>query len=238
MRVWYVRHNAPSDAADDCRAFALLRMAEAIQRGSGPRTLEKADPWTVKLTANAAIDYFRSNKQHKKWLNREVDVEEQEGEPPEDLHGADAWLIKPWLEKEVADDQNDRWLFELLCYKARTDKSYAQVCKERGITLPALWNRIHRFKMKYVPRWHRRKERERAILLLLLLFGAAVGLVVLVLWLTFPGIFEREPAPPIVPAPVPVLVPTPAPEPTQFNQAAPTDGGTTDKPTDKPPGAR
>ncbi|HEX8789447.1 MAG TPA: sigma-70 family RNA polymerase sigma factor [Polyangiaceae bacterium] len=238
MRVirWYVRRNAPSDAADDCHAFALLKMAEALERGSGPRSVEKADAWTVKLTVNASIDYFRANKQHAKWLNRDVEVEEQEGEPPEDLHGDDAWLIKPWLEKEVADDQNDRWLFELLCDKARSDKSYAQVCKERGITLPALWNRIHRFKMKYVPRWHRHKERQRAIILLLLLFGAAVAVVVLVLWLVFPGTFERKPEPSIVPAPVPVLVPPPAPEPTQFNQAAPTDGGPTKPPTsDKPP---
>lgn len=206
---------------------ALFEAIEAVNKDKGPKSWETIDGWTTTVTAHAISHYFRKEAVDMKWLNRDAEVEEQPADPPEDLHGDDGWLIKPWLEEAVQDDPADRELFDLLCYTAREEKTFKQVAAERGMTQTALSNRIYRFKLKYIPRWHRHKERNRTIILFVLWGLALAGVVAaLVYFLLLPWLEARKPAtPPIGPAPVPVLVPAPEPEPSHFNQAAPTDGG-------------
>jgi hypothetical protein len=220
---------------EDMLIRAQIEAIEAMNRGKGPNSWATIDGWTARVTAHAVAHHFRAGKTDLKWLNRDADVEEQPAEPTEDLYGEDKWMIKPWLEKETENDPADRELLDILCYKARSKKPYNVVAAERGMTPAQLSSRIYNFKMKYLPALHKRKERERTLLLLLLIGGlAVVAIAALVFLLLLPWLDARKPPmPPIAPTSVPVLVPAPAPEPTQFNQAAPTDGGST-KPNLKP----
>jgi hypothetical protein len=87
--------------------------------------------------------------------------------------------------------------------------------------------------MKYIPRWHRNKERQRAIILFLLGgLALAAAIAALVWYLLLPSLDAgKPPIAPAVPTSVPVLVPSPEPEPSHFNQAAPTDGGSLKPPS-------
>jgi hypothetical protein len=212
---------------EDMLIRAQIEAIEAMDRGAGPRSWETIDGWTAKVTAHAVAHHFRDGKTDAKWLNRDAEVEEQPAEPPEDLLGQDKWMIKPWLEKATENDPADRELLDILCYKARSKKPYNVVARERGMTPAQLSSRIYNFKMKYLPALHRRKETERTVLLLLLFGGLAIAAIIaFVVHFLLPWLDARKPPiPPAVPTSVPVLVPAPEPEPTHFNQAAPTDGG-------------
>ena len=89
----------------------------------------------------------------------------------------DAWLVRQWLEKQVAGDPRDEETLAILLEHAQGEKTYQAIARERGMTLPALSNRIFEFKSRYIPRYKR--WRNRAVLLLVLGGVAIVAEIVL-----------------------------------------------------------
>jgi DNA-directed RNA polymerase specialized sigma24 family protein len=125
----------------------------------------------------------------------------------------DAWpdgegRVVRWLERKVAKSPRDRETFEILLEKAREGKTYGQIAEERGMTLTALSSRIFEFKGKYLPRYKR--ERDRSILLILLL-GASLVAVGVALWLLLHRAQITPPVVPVGPAPVPSVTASAAP---------------------------
>jgi hypothetical protein len=109
------------------------------------------------------------------------DQVDQATEPP-----ADGWLISKWLAPLLDESPRDQETYELLVYKARTGKTYAEVAEDHGITVAAMKSRTHELKTRFEPRWRRRRDR----MLLLVLAGVATAVLlvaVLLAWLTAPS---------------------------------------------------
>jgi DNA-directed RNA polymerase specialized sigma24 family protein len=83
-----------------------------------------------------------------------------------------------WLEGQVAGHPRDRETLALIIEHGMGKKTYQAIADERGMTLTSLSSRVFEFKQKYVPRYQR--ERNRALLILLLFLAAGVALL---LWL-------------------------------------------------------
>jgi len=164
------------------------------------------------------------------------DLEPEPSHDPRAALGGDpevnAWLVREWLERQVARHPRDRETLALLVEHAG-GKTYEQIAQELGVPLAALSSRILRFKSKYMPRY--RRWRSRAILLLLL--GAAAIVAAIVLWILSSRPADIGPDPyraPPSPAPAPSVTAS-APDP--FERALPTQPPT-QPPTqlpDKPP---
>jgi hypothetical protein len=131
----------------------------------------------------------------------------------------------------------DKVMLEVIRYKAKTDgqETNEQVAARFGMGIASYDNRMARFKAKWVPAWHREKDRRRRDRMLLWGWLGPVILVVIavVAWMVWKwaageerahGARERERPVPSASAsassePVPVVPPV-------FNQAMPTmDGG-------------
>jgi DNA-directed RNA polymerase specialized sigma24 family protein len=211
----------------------------AMTTTSLARSVAGMRPWVSRITQNVVIDHFRANAVHLKWLNRSVDVQElppdpaAEGEeaeippadptaPPRPIEEMDERMLDSWLEKNVKS-KADRLTLEMLRQKARTGATNAQIAAELGITEKAYDNRVLRFKAEWIPKWKRHRREMRRNLALLIV--AAVVAALVGWWL-----YGRKSVEEIGPTTVPVLRPVPtasaSAEPEQFNQAAPTDGGT------------
>jgi hypothetical protein len=131
-------------------------------------------------TARAVANYFRREALHAKWLNPEAEVEELPIKPEESRNTAEPeWLLTGWLRPRVAGSEREQETYELLAYKAKTDKTYAQVAADHAMTEGALKSRVHSLRTKYEPQW---KRRERMILLLILLGIAALLAIAWLLW--------------------------------------------------------
>jgi DNA-directed RNA polymerase specialized sigma24 family protein len=180
--------------AEDIAQEANLAMLKSRSR---PRAMDSAFGWVSMAARRAVVHSFRRRRMENTWLVPEGDIDEYpaKGPPP-----ADEWMISRWLAWAVRDDATDQETFELLVYKARSDKTYEQVAGEHGMTGAALKSRVWDFKRKYQPRWRRRRQ----LLELLLLLGAAV--VAALLWLLL-GRRHAEIGPDPAP-PVPSLAPS------------------------------
>jgi DNA-directed RNA polymerase specialized sigma24 family protein len=182
--------------ADDIAQEANVAMLTAKSR---PRAMDTAFGWVSMAARRAVVHSFRRRKLENTWLVPDGDIDEypSRGGPPP----AEGWMISRWLAWAVRDDATDQETFELLVFKARSDKTYEQVASEHGMTGAALKSRVWDFKRKYQPRWARWK---RSLELLLLLGAAAIALL---LWLlSRPRHAEIQPDP--APAAVPSIGPT------------------------------
>ena len=240
-----VPHGTPAADVED---LVQETTAHALDTDRLARSVPGMRPWISRIAQNVVIDYCRRKGTDLKWLNRSVDVQElppdeaNEGEeaerpaddptaPPRPVEIVNERKLDSWLGQNVKTAA-DKLALEMIRYKGATGKSNAEVAAEFGMTESAYDNRVLRFKAKWVPAWQReqkRKQRELAIVwLVLVLFGAAA----LVWWW-----LQRQKTEDIRPTDVPELLPVPSASATaepvedeRFNQAAPTDGGLKPKP--------
>ena len=128
-----------------------------------------------------------------------------------------------WLKARVAGKARDQETLALLGERARKGKGYAELAVERGETVSALHNRVHKFKEKYLAELEqyredeRRKEaRRRTFLVVLITLGAvlaAAGAVLLLLFLLQAPPFAPSPRPASSTSGTPVLtLPPPSPD--------------------------
>lgn len=117
------------------------RLVEAMTGTRYARSEPTLDGWMVAVAAHAVSHHFRTGVVDANWLRRDVEVEEQPADPPEDLRGEERWMIDPWLRDQVKNDPDDRELFELLVDEARSGKSFATVAAEHRMTPAALSKR-------------------------------------------------------------------------------------------------
>jgi DNA-directed RNA polymerase specialized sigma24 family protein len=170
----------PGNVADDIVQEVNLRVLTTPTR---PRMMKTAPGWLATVTAREVANHFRREAGNRKWLKRDVDVDE-EAAPPSSRREEKpkAWLISEWLAPLVAEDEREQETYELIVYKARSGKSYGTVAGEHGMTASALYNRIHELKTKYLPRWRKRQSELHFVLLGgVALLAVAVALVWL-LW--------------------------------------------------------
>jgi DNA-directed RNA polymerase specialized sigma24 family protein len=217
-----IRRGTPADVVADLVQEASL---EALTSKWRPRTLATAPGWLATLTVRTVARHFRQQDEETQWL--EVDSEIDERGAPDAVPDAE-WLISKWLAKAVAGSERDQETCELIAYKATTGRTYEEVARDHAMTEGALKSRFFTLKTKYEPRW---RQRQRTILLLLLL--GAIGLALLVVWLFRRPPHEHiEPAHDfVIPADKPSAVPTEGP----FNQALPPDPPPKPNKGDKPP---
>jgi DNA-directed RNA polymerase specialized sigma24 family protein len=168
----HVARKTPRHVRQDIYSDAYTRMLEAKQ----PPPSEKAiDGWATRITARAAIDFFRSGASDMRWLRRDVEVEEQRGESPEEeIDPEDEWLLTNWLREQVKDDPADRETLEIILLKAKSERTYDDIAADRKTTPAAISNRIYRLKLKYLPVRHRHEQQRNKTLMLWLL---GVGVV-------------------------------------------------------------
>jgi DNA-directed RNA polymerase specialized sigma24 family protein len=173
---------APTDLVEDITQQANV---DALAARSRPQSMETALGWLGTVSARAVVNHFRRNAVHEKWLKPDVDVEELPPEPDGATgpFAPPSWLLTDWLRPRVAGDPREQETYELLVYKANTGKTHAQVALDHGMSEGALKSRIHALKTKYEPEWRRRQR----MVLMLLLFGAALAIVVLAWLLWLPG---------------------------------------------------
>jgi DNA-directed RNA polymerase specialized sigma24 family protein len=170
-----------------------------LESPSTPRSLITAPGWVATVTARTVATHFRRSAAGLRWLDSEADVDAQPAEIAE--AGEEGWLIAEWLAPILRHHPRDQETYELLVYKAATEKSHDEVAADHAMTTTALKSRIHEFKTKYQPRWRRRQA-----MLLAILFGA-VALVALAAWLVVRAL-RPEPAPhpemnaPVAPPPL------------------------------------
>jgi DNA-directed RNA polymerase specialized sigma24 family protein len=194
--------SAPPGLVDDLVQQASLNALAAKARPRANRTLAR---------------HFRKNAAHEHWLDPEADVAVAPNPHPDETgDAAPEWVIAEWLRGAIAGDDRDQETYELLRYKADTEKSYAEVAEDHAMTEGALKSRVFAFRGKYEPRWRRR---QRTILLWILLgAAAAVGVGLLVWWLLRPAMPVIGPDVEPVPVPTPTVTVT---EPAPQNQALP-----------------
>jgi DNA-directed RNA polymerase specialized sigma24 family protein len=228
------RHTQDADVRDMIQE-ANMRVLSAT---SLARSVAGMRPWVSRIAQNTVIDHYRGNAKHLKWLDRSVEVQELPPDdacdgvdaelppddptaPPRPIEVIDPRMLDRWLDKNVTT-KADRLTLEMIRQKARKKQTNAEVAAEYGITERAYYARVERFKAEWVPRWkEHREERNRTLMLLLLVAGALV-LLALAWWLLRPTRAD------IGPAAVPVLEPVPtasasAPQDDRFNQADPTN---------------
>jgi DNA-directed RNA polymerase specialized sigma24 family protein len=197
--------------AEDIAQEANVAMLSAKSR---PRAMDTAFGWVSMAARRAVVHSFRRRKIENAWLVPDGDIDEYPSRRPPPP--ADEWMISRWLARVVRDNATDQETFELLVYKARSEKTYEQVASEHGMTGVALRSRVWTFRNKYQPRWVRWK---RALELLLLLGAVAIAVL---LWLfSRPKHAEIRPDPtPAVPSIAPTTTAT-AKEPV-FEPSKPT----------------
>jgi DNA-directed RNA polymerase specialized sigma24 family protein len=222
-----VAARVPATNVDDLVQDSLREALEAADRAP-PHRADALGAWVAAIARRVVADFLEQRARRAKYQGpmprEEDDVERPEPssdprESDDDQEEVHTWLVRHWLEQQVADHPRDKETFEILLEHARDARTYQEIADARGLTLPALTSRIHEFKYKYVPRYKR--WRNRAILLVLL--GAAVIVAVIVMWLLRrPPEIGPDPsiAPPRMPAPsVTTSSPEPLPEP--FTPALP-----------------
>ncbi len=126
-----------------------------------------------------------------------VDIDASVNPRVQDKHAEGLWFLH-FLRAEVKGNPADEQTLEWMITWAEGDKSYDDIARENNLRPGTVYQRVHAFKEKYVPRWE--KHRNRTVFVLLL--GAA--LLALLAWWLWP-----KPAPKIEPiAPEPIVVPS------------------------------
>jgi DNA-directed RNA polymerase specialized sigma24 family protein len=198
------------DLANDAQEAALGTWKQADSEETMPA-------WVDGIARNKVREHFGELREEAKVFDRGGDPEGPNVlyTPTDD--DASGWMIGSWLREQVADTPHERELYETLCYKARSKKTFAQVAAEKGTTLPSLSNRIYRLRQKYEPQWKQhRREQNRTVLLWL---GFAIALAV-AWWL----LHRPDPVPvrpDVYPPPPSATASAPPPEP--FMPAEPTE---------------
>jgi DNA-directed RNA polymerase specialized sigma24 family protein len=100
-------------------------------------------------------------------------------------------LLDPYLESIVAP--HDRPILEALREHATTKKTYAALATEREMSVDQLDRRIRRFKAKYAPRVHRRRDVMRYLWIVARVAGVLVAAAVLVYVLLYVLFFHHTP---------------------------------------------
>jgi DNA-directed RNA polymerase specialized sigma24 family protein len=178
--------------------------------------------WVKRLTHRTIADYFRSRKIEEKYLARDVEPDEvpsgYHAFPPTDYE-ASAYLVCKFMEPLVGPDPTRQQTFRMMCELELHGFSIKDLAKKYDLTPNVVSVRIYKLRKELGPKitWmDKEKERKRAIICLLVLFG--VGALVAAWYvLSAPA---RHPAH----RPVEQVVPTATvrpPTPT-FNQASPT----------------
>jgi DNA-directed RNA polymerase specialized sigma24 family protein len=245
MLMSIVAGKVPPENVEDLVQDAIAEAIETLDRNLPDR--EQALPaWLATIGRRGVADFLAKRTRRARYeapMPEVVEAADWDGsgddrpgrpqpsyDPREDDTKVDAWLVREWLERQVADDPRDRETLAILLEHARGGKTYGQMAEERDMTLTALSSRIFEFKGKYMPRY--RRWRNRVVLLLLL--GGVALVVVIVLWImrAAPADIRPEPyAPPVAP-PVPSATAS-TPEP--FEPALPTNAPPLRPAPDKPP---
>jgi DNA-directed RNA polymerase specialized sigma24 family protein len=227
----HVGKKTPRHVKADLFSDAVIRALESKWLPPSP---DKMDGWLATLTSRAVVDYFRRGAADLRWLRRDVEVEDQPAEPPEEIDGDDAWLLTNWLADQVKHDPSDQQTYAMIVLKAQSERTYESIAAEHDITPAALANRIYRLRLKYLPvRVRQEQQRNRTIMGLLL--GAVVLAVVALLVARY--VSHQLVAPPPSRTAVPTDVRIPAePPPPVFNQADPTDESKTAPDLGRKPG--
>jgi DNA-directed RNA polymerase specialized sigma24 family protein len=200
-----IARKVPADDVDD----VLQNAAEkAVSGGVCPPTSEDGIPGWVGTVVRRAIARYHRHKQAREQREGLTDTIDEHADPSTEVGwSVDGWMI-PWLEKEVAGDDRDEELFDMLLEKTRTGMTYEELATKHGMTIAALTSRLFRFKKKYGPRYERAK---RNAILLLLLGGVSAIALALVVWLLLGRLFRTEPPHGAVPSASPAFVPVPPP---------------------------
>jgi DNA-directed RNA polymerase specialized sigma24 family protein len=245
MMLALVAAKVPSADVEDIVHDAMTEAIDALQR-KPPERVEALPGWVATITRRVVADFVTKRVRRAKYEGPMPDV--VEAQPPEDgLPGdfpaavepsydprvvdhdsdVDPWLVRRWLERQVAALPRDKETFEILLEHAQGNKTYQRIAREREVTLTALSSRIFEFKSKYIPRY--RQWRNRA-LLLIVLGGVAVIAAILALWLLRrPSAIGPDPAwTPPRREPTPSATPSARPPP--FEPALPPRNLSPDKP--------
>jgi RNA polymerase sigma factor (sigma-70 family) len=191
---------------DDVDDVLQTAVEKAISTRSLPRSQDRIPGWVRTVVRRAIARYYR-RKQAREEREGLTDLIDEYVDPStEEGFRIDGWMV-PWLEKQVAGDDRDEELFDMLLEKAHTGMTYDELAAKHGLTTAALHSRLFRFKKKYGPRYDRAKR--NAILLVL---GGVLAIVALAiaLWLLRARLFQVErphPAPAVPTAPA--FVPAP-----------------------------
>jgi DNA-directed RNA polymerase specialized sigma24 family protein len=239
-----VAAKVPPACVADLVQDALVKALKAADR-SPPAHEDRLPGWVATITRRVVADFLAQRARRARYDGDLPDEPEDEPGAPDGAAGVeasaddeplgfpepsydpraaedeegrvDAWLVRQWLEKQVAADPRDRETFAILLEHAQGGRTYRDIARARGTTLTALSSRIFEFKGRYLPRY--RRWRSRAVLLLLLGGAAIVVEIVILLWLL------RAPRGPLIGPdpyrPVPVAPSATVVAPPPFDQALP-----------------
>jgi DNA-directed RNA polymerase specialized sigma24 family protein len=148
-----------------------------------------------------------------------VDIDASVDPRVHDKHAEGLWFLH-FLRAEVKGNPADEQTLEWMVTWAEGDKSYDDIARENNLRPGTVYQRVHAFKEKYVPRWE--KHRNRTVFVLLL--GAAVlALVAWWLWPTAaPKVEPIAPEPIVVPSASASATPLPPEDDGIFRPALPT----------------
>ena len=196
-----------------------LAHVDALEAKSLPWTVGGVRGWVFRVTRRAIAHYFQARKEDEKYVDPDGVVAYQfDRHAPSTDWGAREHLICKWLKAQVGDDPVKLDTVQVMLEKEVAGRSLAELAAERGTTVSALSNRIHKLRKELAPRVALMDQEKPRLFILcgLWLFGLGAVLTAIVLaWqLLFPA------PPPRLPAPLPVPSAS-APAPT-FDNAFPT----------------
>ena len=211
-----VAGKVPESRVDDVTNDVVVEM---LASRNLPATEAAVPSWAETLARNVIADGGRKRKRRARFQAPGVEVDEVAVEV---ALADDPWMIKPWLARLVAKDPAEQKVFDMICEKARTGHTYAEIAELHGISLTALSNQIFRLKQKYLPL--RRKYRKNLAAVILLLAAALLA----ILFYLFGGKARPERAP-LLPGAQPLHAengePLVAHPPPSASASAPMDGG-------------
>ena len=223
----FIAGKVPADSIDDLVSAVVVEALSDATRAP-PMGKETMVVWLRLVARRVVVAFLRKRARRAKYEGRMPNEPVQSWSPDDDeaappwepghdpRDSTDEWKLEAgrlvrWLEGNAARDPRDAETLQILLEHAREGKTYGQIAQERGLTLTAVSSRIFEFKIKYMPRY--RRERDRANMLWILLGAAIVAIVVALWWLLRPV------------APRPQLVPSPShsasPSPSATTSAAP-----------------
>jgi DNA-directed RNA polymerase specialized sigma24 family protein len=175
----------------------------ALSARCPPLSQDRIPGWVHTVVRRAIARYHR-RKQARDEKEGLTDLIDEHVDPStEEGFKIDGWMV-PWLEKQVAGDDRDEELFDMLLEKAHSDMTYEELAARHGMTIAALNSRVFRFRKKYGQRYERAKRNT-----ILLLLGAVLAIALAIaLWILRARLFKVEPPRPrgAVPS-VPAFVP-------------------------------
>ena len=199
-----------------------LAHVDAMEGKSPPWTVGGVRGWVFRVTRRAIAHYFQARKEDEKYLDPDAVVAYQfDRHAPSPDWGARELLICKWLEKQVGDDPVRRDTMQVMLEKEVAGRSLAELAAERGTTVSALSNRIHKLRKELAPRVALMDEEKPRLFILGALWLFGLGAVVTAIVLAWQVLFPAPPPQPPRPLPVPSASAAPQPAPT-FDNAFPT----------------